>query len=268
MKLVCDLSSTSAPHRPRREWAPETLFRAGEAGTWFDPADLGSLFQDAAGTLPVTASGQPVGRMLDKSGNGNHASQPVSAARPTYQAGDGLHWLAFDGVDDFFVTTAIDLTGTDKLNVFAAVRKPVQQANKDMLVELSPAIQSNFGTFNITAPYSSVANTYGFISSGTIYSTVLASSLAPPVTNVLTATGRISPPFANLRVNGAPGVVGTASQGTGNYGNYPLYIGARAGTSLRFTGNLFGLILRGAASSAAEIGHAERYFAKKSGVTL
>ena len=31
---------------------------------------------------------------------GNHATQATSAARPTYQTSAGLHWLAFDGVDD------------------------------------------------------------------------------------------------------------------------------------------------------------------------
>jgi hypothetical protein len=35
---------------------------------------------------------------------GYHATQPVSTRRPTYKAGEGLHWLAFDGVDDFMET--------------------------------------------------------------------------------------------------------------------------------------------------------------------
>lgn len=43
------------------------LFAAGEEGAWYDPADMGSLYQDSAGTTPVTALGQPVGLMLDKS---------------------------------------------------------------------------------------------------------------------------------------------------------------------------------------------------------
>lgn len=36
-------------------------------GAWFDPSDLSTLYQDAAGTIPVTAVEQPVGLMLDKS---------------------------------------------------------------------------------------------------------------------------------------------------------------------------------------------------------
>lgn len=55
-------------------------------GAWFDPEDLSTMFQDAAGTTPVTALEQPVGRWLDKSGNGNHAIQSITASRPTLSA--------------------------------------------------------------------------------------------------------------------------------------------------------------------------------------
>lgn len=34
---------------------------------WYDPSDWSTLFQDSAGTIPVTAVGDPVGLMLDKS---------------------------------------------------------------------------------------------------------------------------------------------------------------------------------------------------------
>ena len=43
------------------------LFSNGEQGFFYDPNDLSTMFQDAAGTVPVTAVGQPVGLMLDKS---------------------------------------------------------------------------------------------------------------------------------------------------------------------------------------------------------
>ena len=55
-------------------------------GAWFDPSDLSTLFQDAAGTTPVTAVEQPVGRWLDKSGNGNHATQSITVSRPKLSA--------------------------------------------------------------------------------------------------------------------------------------------------------------------------------------
>lgn len=78
------------------------LFADGKQGAWYDPSDLSTMFKDAAGTIPVTTNGDPVGRMLDKSGNGNHATQTVSASRPIYKTDGILHWLKFDGVDDYF----------------------------------------------------------------------------------------------------------------------------------------------------------------------
>ena len=47
-------------------FSPLSLFQAGEQGAWYDPSDLSTLFQDSAGTTPVTAVEQPVGLMLDK----------------------------------------------------------------------------------------------------------------------------------------------------------------------------------------------------------
>ena len=42
------------------------LFANGEQGFFYDPSDMGTMYQDAAGTVPVTAVGQPVGLVLDK----------------------------------------------------------------------------------------------------------------------------------------------------------------------------------------------------------
>ena len=43
------------------------MFANGEQGFFYDPNDLTTMFQDAAGTVPVTGAGQAVGLMLDKS---------------------------------------------------------------------------------------------------------------------------------------------------------------------------------------------------------
>lgn len=50
-----------------RAFNPAALFAASEPGGWYDPSDLTTLYQDSAGTTPVTAAGQTVGLMLDKS---------------------------------------------------------------------------------------------------------------------------------------------------------------------------------------------------------
>ena len=43
------------------------LFAGSVPGVWYDPSDLSTLFQDAAGIVPVTGVEQPVGLMLVKS---------------------------------------------------------------------------------------------------------------------------------------------------------------------------------------------------------
>ena len=100
MKVVTDLSVTSAPARARHGWHPGWLFRGGVQGAWYDPSDLSTLFQDVAGTVPVVADGDPVALIVDKSGNGHHLTQPVAPARPIYRTDTMLNWIEFDGADD------------------------------------------------------------------------------------------------------------------------------------------------------------------------
>jgi hypothetical protein len=54
--------STSAP-----TFDINSIFANGEQGVWLEPWDTSTMFQDSAGTIPVTSYGQPVGLRLDKS---------------------------------------------------------------------------------------------------------------------------------------------------------------------------------------------------------
>lgn len=45
----------------------KSLFANNEQGFAYDPNDLSTMYQDAAGTVPVTGVGQPAGLLLDKS---------------------------------------------------------------------------------------------------------------------------------------------------------------------------------------------------------
>jgi hypothetical protein len=68
-------------------------------------------------------------------------------------------------------------------------------------------------------------------------------------------------------VNGVA-VTSATDQGTGNFGNYPLYFGRRGGSTLPFNGREYQTIIRGAASSALQITQAERFVGNKMGITL
>ena len=65
--MVGVATATSVATAAVQAFDPIALFGSGEEGAWYDPSDLSTLYQDAAGTTPVTAAGQPVGLMLDKS---------------------------------------------------------------------------------------------------------------------------------------------------------------------------------------------------------
>jgi len=86
---------------PKQSFDPVDLFRTGRVGAAYAPWDISTLFQDSAGTTPVTASGDPVGLMLDVSGNGFHATQTTAASRPLYRFTNGTHKLEFDGVNNY-----------------------------------------------------------------------------------------------------------------------------------------------------------------------
>jgi len=240
-----------------------SLFAGGIAGSWYDPSDLSTLFQDSAGTTPVTAAGQPVGLILDKSGNNNHAVQATAAKRPTYQTSAGLHWLAFDGVDDAMATAAIDFTGTDKVSVFAGVRK------------LSDAVIATVASFGADVPNSwemfsprSQQNRYGFAHRTTTVVEVSPTVGPAPDTAVITGLSDIGAPSVSISRNGVVMQVSTNTLAAANYGNHILNIGSRRGTSLFFNGNVYGLIIPGKLASAAEITSTEAYMAAKTGVTL
>lgn len=84
----------------RRAWSPLALFAASEKGCLYDFTQLANLYQDSVGTTPCTAVGDPIGLVLDTSGNGNHASQATPTKRPI------LGRMPATGVRNLLVNTA------------------------------------------------------------------------------------------------------------------------------------------------------------------
>jgi hypothetical protein len=434
MARVFNLISSYLTYRNKIQLFPKSLFDRGQKGVWYDPSDITTLYQDTTAITPVTAPGQSVGLMLDKSGNGFHATQAITASRPAYgimpeggrrnlltrteefdnaawgttrgtvsatsdpqqwyfandgvnqtsilstainpsggaifaidikadtiryvrlrylnvtntdfvnidaqtgassgtagvDVGDGFYrfvlpfvsgadnigainitlsdtlggttvtpseskriiirrpqfelgstttpyqrvgtaldvteagkrsvgYLSFDGIGDFMQTPTIT-PGTDKVQVFAGVRK-LSDAARRAIAELSASIASNDGAFALMAPNAASA-TFAFESKGTSLTDAVDTGIAAPATRVLTGLGDIVDDTTTLRINGTQEDQDTGDQGTGNYLAYPLYIGARAGTSLFFNGHLYSLIVSfGPNLGATQIGNIERYVA-------
>ena len=258
--------SLTSPAALGAAFTPARLFSAGEVGVWYDPSDISTLFTDVAGTTPVTAAGQEVARIIDKSGRGNHATQGTLAARPIYRIdAGGRPYLEFDGTDDSMVTGTIT-PGADKVQVFAGVRKILGAGG--WVAELSVATSVNNGSFYITPSNGGTPGGSVFVVKGTAgQNQAIASNIAAPVSLVLTGIGDISGDLVRLRQNAVLIGSDTDDNGTGNFGNYPLYIGMRGGVSLPLNGHIYGLIVRFSSANLgdAQIANAERWLNRKTG---
>jgi hypothetical protein len=172
------------------------------------------------------------------------AYQRVTTATDYDTAGFPLY-LRFDGTDDCLFTGNVDFSATDEVTVCAGVRK-LSDAATGTIAELSASLAANAGVFSVFAPVSAGA-TYTFASKGSIQAVATTATVfASPITNILSGIGDISGDSAALRVNGTQAAISTVDQGTGNYGTYPLFIGGRSDSSLRFNGRLYQLVVRGA----------------------
>jgi hypothetical protein len=223
--------------------------------------DPGSPTFAGNGTSGIYLWGSDV--RVSNDGVGLPAYQRIAAATDYDTTGFPIY-LAFDGSDDSLATAAIDFSATDEMSVFAGVRV-LGVATQGIVVEHSAIVGSNAGTFALSAPGSAL-NNFAFYSRGSIITAGGATaSLAAPVTAVLFGSGDISNDATSIRVNGAAGSGGVADQGTGNYTSQITYIGSRAGSSLRFNGRLYSLIVRGKTSTADEITAAEAWVNSKTG---
>lgn len=88
---------------------------------WYDADDLSTLSQNADGSGPVLADGDPVGRWMDKSGNNRHFTQTTAGSRPIWRTSGGFSWVEWDGTADWMSgSTSMLAFGT--VNFFIGMR--------------------------------------------------------------------------------------------------------------------------------------------------
>ena len=255
-------------------FTPLELFAEGEQGCWYDPSDMATMWQDSAGTIPVTAAGQTVGKILDKSGNNNHAYQANAAMRPLLQTDGTYWWLAFDGVDDYLVTASINFTITNKMSLFTGATGESQSTGG---VVASCEEIAEVGQFSLEYPEQSYFGASSSIGTGMKGSTA---TVACRSTNDLAPTLRVIATALNLagldQVTSIPvfrqnatdmfreGTLG-ASSGGGTFVNSELYMGSRKASALVYSGHIYALIVRGAESTQQEIEDTENWVNSKTG---
>lgn len=122
---------------------------------WIDFSDTSTTFQDTSATTPATANNDPIGRINDKSGNGDNFTQATGGKRPLLKTNAQNGLSASEYSSDNLSTTA-DLTGLSAATVFIVVK-----------INLDPPVdagQSGLWTFG-----SDASSTHFPYVDGTIY---------------------------------------------------------------------------------------------------
>jgi hypothetical protein len=188
------------------------------------------------------------------------AYQRVTTAFDVTESGQrDCYGVRADGIDDGYATAGnVDFSGTDKVTVFAAVRKLSDAATAN-ICELGSA--SN--RFILLAPSGAGANSYRMTSQGdgTLRSAGTGIFASAPDTAILTGFGDISGPLVSLRRNGVEIASSNLSQGAGNYASGILYM-LFNGTTSFFNGRLYALIVAGGSYPLSTIQRVERLLSR------
>jgi hypothetical protein len=242
---------------------PLSLFASGEKGVWFDPTDISTLFQDAAGTQPVTAYGQKVGKILDKSGNNNHATQSNTALCPTYQIdNEGNPNLTFSGSYTQLITNPINFTGTAQMMVGMGLHV-VGSASAAVALELGSDVNSVNGSFLFGAPSSAADHSLYLRGTSTIRAAINnvvdGDDIMVGLFDISQATkeAQLIPYLNRVQISGSDITWTGTTAGTGNFGNLPLFMGARSGGTNPFQGKIYQVIVRGALTNASDVSQTE-----------
>lgn len=91
-----------------------SLPQTGSLGLWLQASDAATRFQSILGISAAVADGDPVGKLLDKSGAGfDLAATGNDSTRPTFKLVSGVPLIRFDGVNDILGRlAALDLYTT------------------------------------------------------------------------------------------------------------------------------------------------------------
>jgi hypothetical protein len=240
------------------------LFLSSDIGDFGYARTTGKLWQDTAGTTPVTASGDPVARMDGERGVLS-LRQSTGAARPLYNLTSSLHSLSFDGAAQWLVTASnFDMTGVNAVTVVLALRKASDALAAFAFNHNSTAA----GSWRISAPPSAAAQ-YATLAGGTTTVASTKGGFAAPITNVVTLRATIATPILETRVNGAADASPvTTTQGAGNFSSGLLALGARSTGASFFNGSVYAWFVIGRALTDTECRAVEASFAGVSGVTI
>lgn len=251
-------------------FTPADLFASGEEGVWYQPSPS-TCFTDTGGTTAASV-GDPVARINDSSGNGNHATQATLASRPILrQTGGGLYYLEFDGADDNLDFPELNIV--DGQSVFFGFEPNAEITNATSAsYVLLPATTDvsdlrgilGFGTTTGTLTNERIA--WITVSSGNVFGSGYTSANISAAPHVFSLNFGNAVSSTTLKIDGASVTLSDCTTGGFN-ATLSAQRYARLGAG-SLTGNLYSLIIRGATTAGTDLTDTESYVADKSGVTL
>ena len=257
------------PFIRRRGFSVGDLFANGEAGAWYDPSDFSTMFQDAAGTTPVTAVGQSVGKILDKSGRGNHATQSTLAYRPILRVDSyGNYYLETLGGNCRLVTSAFAML-SGKAIVAVGVQKDINYTTHTGSTGTAVsfgAVSTETGSFDLGFDiandgvlfYRRGSGSFGAQGSASIGGEARVICATIDLSQTTHATEN-----ANLLVDNQHAVAevyGSADSGSGDLGTHTLVIGGGVASLI---GRIYQVIVRAGDFTASDISAVDQYISSK-----
>ena len=166
--------------------------------------------------------------------------------------------LSFDGSGDYVSTGSIDFSGTNKITVSFWVKPNTASTGSNILVEMSSAYNSRADSFIVFFREDETieATVRGNIGYNAWWTT---STLTPGEWHHVVAvfdkslSSQESKAYLNGSLDGAIRPGGFDADNTNNFGNQPIYIASRAGSSLYFNGSIDDVHIYDKALSAEEI---------------
>jgi hypothetical protein len=209
---------------------------------WFDPSDLSTMFQDTAGTTPVTTDGHQCQRIDDKSGNGRNGTQ---AGGPNYNTSGGLHWLTFVAAS----TDRLEFTNLAVQSEMTEISAWERAATGTLQVALGPTSPHGAAWYTDNKFYEALGGTE---------STATAADTA---TGTFVLTSRRDASNAIIRKSKVQVGTRTAAAVSGNFTRYGAFAASYS------SGKNYGLVVVGACTEA-QMASLETTMGTKAGLSI
>ena len=215
---------------------------------WLDSSDTSTVYQDAAKTTPAGDT-DVVGAWTDKSGQGNDATQAVTAAKPIYHTGvlNSLPVVRFAG-DDYLEKTAF--TGgaiAQPTTMIVVIKLSLANANFQMAIGGTNAV-------NRQSVYKQAAPSEWAMYAGAEYASGISTDLS---WHIISCVFKGAASF--LRVDGVQAAAGDAS----NAGQVGIKVGTHQTNNFFWNGDEAEILLYDKELSIAELLALELYESNK-----